>query len=40
MKKSKSTNSLPASSKMKMPAKSSKPAIKGSMKPSSKKPKY
>lgn len=32
MAKGKSTNNLPASSKMKMPAAANKPAIKGAMK--------
>lgn len=32
MAKSKSTNNLPASSKMKMPKSASKPAIKGALK--------
>lgn len=37
MAKGKSTNNLPASSKMKMPAAANKPAIKGAMKSAPKK---
>lgn len=37
MAKAKSTNNLPASSKMKMPAAANKPAIKGAMKGAVKK---